>query len=161
LIADVAALWPGSVRTLTLIAPFGIFHDDAPIADIWAPRPGPVETILVTDPARYREFVKLPEGGNAVEWPIELNRANEAAARYLWPLGNTGLAKRLHRIEAPTLLLWGADDKVVPPSYAERYQLSIKGPTTICRIPSAGHLAELDQPHAVARNVLAFVQQAA
>ena len=161
LIADVAAVWPGSLRTLTLIAPFGIFYDDEPIADIWAPRPGPVESILVTDPARYRDFVKLPDGGDPVEWPIELNRANEAAARYLWPLGNTGLAKRLHRISVPTLLLWGDEDKVVPPSYAERYRQHIKGPTTICRIAGAGHLAELDQPALVARSVLEFLRQAA
>lgn len=161
LVADVAALWPGSVRTLTLIAPFGIFYDDAPIADIWAPRPGPIENLVVTDPARFREFVALPDGGDPVEWPIALNRANEAAARYLWPLGNTGLVKRLHRIVAPTLLLWGDEDKVVPPSYAERYRHGIKGRTTVCRIPRAGHLAELDQPQEVARNVLEFVRQAA
>lgn len=161
LVADVAALWPDSVRTLTLIAPFGIFYDDEPIADIWAPRPGPVENILVTDPARYRDFVKIPEGSDPVEWPIIMNRANEAAARYLWPLGNTGLAKRLHRISVPTLLLWGEDDKVVPPSYAERFRQRIKGPTSISRIAHAGHLAEIDQPAVVASSVLAFLRQAA
>ena len=161
LVADVAALWPGSVRTLTLIAPFGVFYDDAPIADIWAPRPGPVESILVVDPTRYRDLVQLPEGGDPVEWPIELNRANEAAARYLWPLGNTGLVRRLHRIEAPTLLLWGDEDKVVPPVYAERYSQRIKGRTTIRKVARAGHLAELDQPQQVARHVLDFVALAA
>jgi pimeloyl-ACP methyl ester carboxylesterase len=161
LIADVAALWPASVRRLTLIAPFGIYFDDAPIADVWAPRPGPVETILVNDPARYRDHVKLPEGADAVEWPIMLNRANEAAARYLWPLGNTGLAGRLHRIAVPTLLLWGEDDQVVPPSYAERYKERLGGRAIVRRIARAGHLAELDQPQDVAREVLEFVQQAA
>ena len=161
LVADVAALWPDSVRSLTLIAPFGIFYDDAPIADVWAPRPGPVETILVSDPARYRDFIELPEGEDPVEWPIMLNRANEAAARFLWPLGNTGLARRLHRIAAPTLLLWGEEDKVVPPSYAERFRARIKGPASVCHIPRAGHLAELDQPQAVARAVLEFVGRSA
>lgn len=160
LVADVAALWPESVRTLTLIAPFGICYDDAPIADIWAPRPGPVDRLLVSDPTLYQELVALPEGGDPVEWQIMLNRANEAAARYLWPLGNTGLAKRLHRIAQPTLLLWGGEDKVVPPTYAERYCARIKGSARVSSISHAGHLAELDQPAAVAHSVLAFVREA-
>jgi len=160
LVADVAALWPDSLRSLTLIAPFGVFFDDEPIADIWAPRPGPVENILVTDPTRYREFVKLADGGDPVEWPIMMNRANEAAARYLWPLGNTGLIKRLHRISVPTLLLWGAQDAVVPPSYAERFAERIQAPTSISRIADAGHLAEIDQPAQVAERILAFLRQA-
>ena len=159
LVADVAALWPKSVASLTLIAPFGLYDDDEPIADLWAVRPGPVESILVVNPERYREFVKCPEDGDPVEWPIELTRANEAAARYLWPLGNTGLAKRLHRITAPTLLLWGDQDKVVPHSYAQRFQRRIRAATRVRTVRHAGHLAELDQPRAVARAVLDFVQE--
>ena len=161
LVADVAALWPGSVRKLILIAPFGICWDDPPLADIWAPRPGPVESMLVNNPERFRQFVELPADGDPVEWPIMLNRANEAAARYLWPLGNTGLGKRLHRIAQPTLLVWGDEDKVVPPAYAERYRSSIRGPARLCRIRDAGHLAEIDQPETVANNVLNFLNEAA
>lgn len=160
LVADVAALWPDSVRSLTLIAPFGVFYDDEPIADIWAVRPGPVEAALVVNSTLYREFVKMPEGGDPVEWPIELARANEAAARFLWPLGNTGLVKRLHRIQAPTLLLWGDQDKIVPPSYAQRFKDRIKGRSEICSIGAAGHLAEIDQPQEVAKNILRFLESA-
>ena len=161
LVADVAALWPGSVRTLTLIAPFGIYRDEAPIADVWAPRSGPVESVLVVNRERYREFVALPEGEDPVEWPIMLNRANEAAARFLWPLGNTGLAKRLHRITVPTLLVWGEEDRIIPTSYADHYQRHIKGPSRICLVAQAGHIAELDQPNVVAHHVLAFVNRSA
>ena len=147
------------MASLTLIALFGLYDDDEPIADLWAVTPGPVETILVVNPERYREFVKCSEDGDPVEWPIELTRANEAAARYLWPLGNTGLAKRLHRIAAPTLLLWGDQDKVVPRSYAQRFQRRITAAIRVRTVRRAGHLAELDQPRAVARAVLDFVQE--
>ena len=48
-----------------------------------------------------------------------MTRASEAAARAFWPLGNTQLEKRLGLIKAPTLILWGDKDAVLPPSYAE------------------------------------------
>ncbi len=62
-----------------------------------------------------------PEGANSVEWPIEMSRASEAAARAFWPLGNTRLEKRLGLIAAPTLVLWGDRDSLLPPSYAQKF----------------------------------------
>ena len=59
------------------------------------------------------------------------------------------------------MLVWGDEDKVVPPVYAERFSQRIKGRTTIRKVARAGHLAELDQPQQVARHVLDFVAQAA
>jgi pimeloyl-ACP methyl ester carboxylesterase len=98
----------------------------------------------------------MPEGANSIEWPIEQVRANEAAARIFWPLGNTRIEKRLHLIQAPTLLLWGDQDQVLPQSYAEVFATGIAGPTTTKIIAGAGHLAELDKPAEVAGDILAF-----
>jgi len=81
-------------------------------------------------------------------------RANEAAARAFWPLGNTRLEKRLPLIEAPTLLIWGEQDRIVPRSYADRFAAGIAGRTEIRTIPGAGHLAELDKPDQVADAIL-------
>ena len=94
---------------------------------------------------------------SSVEWPIEQVRANEAAARIFWPLGNTRIEKRLGLIKAPTLLLWGEQDKIMPRSYAEAFARGIAGPTTIKIIEGAGHLAELDKPAEVAGEILAFM----
>ncbi|HEX6442234.1 MAG TPA: alpha/beta hydrolase, partial [Stellaceae bacterium] len=89
---------------------------------------------------------------------IEQTRASEAAARIFWPLGNTRLEKRLPLISAPTLLLWGEEDRIVPRSYADKFAQGIAGKTEIRIIPGAGHLAELDQPDAVARAILAWTR---
>ena len=99
----------------------------------------------------------MPEGANSIEWPIEQVRANEAAARIFWPLGNTRIEKRLHLIKAPTLLLWGEQDKVMPQSYAAVFAKGIAGPTATQTIPGAGHLAELEKPAEVARAMLDFL----
>ena len=57
-------------------------------------------------------------------------------------------------IQAPTLLLWGAKDRILPRSYAGRFAERISGKTEIRVIEGAGHLAELDQPEAVALAIL-------
>ena len=99
----------------------------------------------------------MPAGANSTEWPIEQTRATEAAARIFWPLGNTGLARRLPLIKAPTLILWGAEDRLMPRSYAVALAKSIKAATTTKIIAGAGHLAELDKPDEVAAEILGFM----
>jgi pimeloyl-ACP methyl ester carboxylesterase len=154
---EVAALWPDAVRRLALVAPWGLGGDGpAPMTDPWAQRPPDVAALLCADPENWARLKAPPEGANAPDWPIEQNRANEAAARAFWPLGNTQLQKRLPLVEAPTLLLWGAEDRILPRAYAERFAAAIKGPTEIRIIDGAGHLAELDRPDPVAAAILAW-----
>ena len=158
LAAEVAALWPASVRKLALIAPFGLFDENNPPTDPWAQRGDAVPGLMCADPEIWKAVKSPPEGANSVEWPIEQIRANEAAARIFWPLGNTRIEKRLHLIKAPTLLLWGEHDKIMPRAYAETFAERIAGQTTTQIIADAGHLAELDKPQEVAREILRFTE---
>ncbi|KAF0104384.1 MAG: alpha/beta hydrolase [Rhodospirillaceae bacterium] len=156
--AEMAAIFPGQVRRLALIAPFGLFDDKEPAADPWAQRKDVLPGLLCADAANWNELVAPPEGANSVEWPIEMTRASEAAARAFWPLGNTRLEKRLRLISAPTLILWGDRDALLPPSYAVKFAEGINkgnnGATRVETVGNAGHLAYLDQPDAVAKAVL-------
>ncbi len=156
LAAEVAALWPASVGKLALIAPFGLFDEKNPPTDPWAQRGDAVPGLMCADPEIWKSMKAPPEGANSIEWPIEQVRANEAAARIFWPLGNTRIEKRLRLIKAPTLLLWGEQDRIMPQAYAEIFAKGIAGPTTTKIIPGAGHLAELDKPAEVAAEILAF-----
>ena len=152
--AEVAAIWPASVRRLALIAPWGLFDEQAPMTDPWAQRAPDVPGLLCADPEHWNQLKAEPEGANSPEWSIVQTRANEAAARAFWPLGNTRLEKRLPLIEAPTLLIWGEQDRIVPRRYADRFAAAIAGRTEIATIPGAGHLAELDKPDEVATAIL-------
>jgi abhydrolase domain-containing protein 6 len=160
LAAEVAALWPDTVRKLALIAPFGLFDEKDPPTDPWAQRGDAVPGLMCADPEIWKALKAPPVGENSIEWPIEQTRANEAAARIFWPLGNTRIEKRLRLIKAPTLLLWGEQDKIVPQTYAEVFAKGITGPTKIQIIAGAGHLAELDKPIEVAREILGFLEAA-
>jgi pimeloyl-ACP methyl ester carboxylesterase len=158
LAAEVAALWPAMVKRLALIAPFGLFDENDPATDPWAQRPGDVPGLFCADPANWEALKAAPEGQNSPEWPIEQTRAGEAAARIFWPLGNTKLEKRLPLISAPTLLLWGSNDKIMPRGYADKFAAGISGETEIKIIPGAGHLAELDKPGEVAAAILDWIR---
>jgi abhydrolase domain-containing protein 6 len=157
LAAEVAALWPASVRKLALIAPFGLFDEKNPPTDPWAQRADAVPGLMCADPEIWKTLKSPPEGANSIEWPIEQVRANEAAARIFWPLGNTRIEKRLRLIKAPTLLLWGENDRIMPRAYAEVFAKGIAGRTITRIVAGAGHLAELDKPTEVAREMLGFL----
>ena len=156
--AEMAAIFPGHVRRLALIAPFGLFDDREPAADPWAQRKEVLPGLMCADGEKWNALVAPPDGANSVEWPIEMTRASEAAARAFWPLGNTGLHKRLGLIASPTLILWGDRDALLPPSYAQKFATringGINGGSRVELVADAGHLAYLDQPETVARAVL-------
>jgi len=151
---EMAAIWPETVQRLALVAPFGMFDEREPATDPWAQRADEVAALFCADPENWRRLKAAPEGTNSPEWGIEQTRANEAAARVFWPLGDTGLVKRLPLVQAPTLLLWGERDGILPLSYGRRFAERLGGPSELRVIAGAGHLAELDRPDEVARAVL-------
>jgi pimeloyl-ACP methyl ester carboxylesterase len=104
------------------------------------------------------QLIVAADSGDPIEWPIEQTRANEAGARIFWPLGDTRLIQRLDRITAPTLLLWGENDRVIPRSCADRFAQAIGGETELEIIDRAVHLAELDQFDQVARAILRWTE---
>lgn len=155
LAAEAAAMAPHLVRRLVLIAPFGLYDRRSPPVDLWGQKPGGLAGLVSTNPEAYAARMAPPEGIAPAEWSILMNRASEAAARILWPLGDTRLERRLHRIRCPTLIIWGAADQVLAPTYAERFAAGVARVVRTIVIPGAGHLAELDAPDAVAEVVMA------
>jgi pimeloyl-ACP methyl ester carboxylesterase len=86
-------------------------------------------------------------------------RSRESTGRYAWSpyMHNPKLKGRLHRINVPTLVLWGAADRVVKPEYGRAYA----GAIPIARfatIEGAGHFPHLEQPVAFAREVTNFIE---
>ena len=157
LAAEVAAFARGSVRRLVLISPLGLFDASEPVADLFARRRSEVAPLLSSRPEAYAELLAAPAGADPVEWQVVQARAEEAAARILWPVGDRGLAKRLHRIHAPTLLLFGSEDRVLPPSYAKRFADGLGGMVQKRTLEGAGHLLEIDAPDAAADACLGFL----
>ena len=152
-----AALWPDLVGRLVLIAPFGLYDMDMPSRDIFTVLAKEAPGVFCENPQAYAEQMRGACGRGSDRVVDRGQPAQEAAARILWPFGDTRLAQRLHRVTAPTLLVWGAADKVVPPAYAKRFAGAIKGKTSTTMIAGGGHIVELDRPKETAEAVLGFV----
>ncbi|GBD11593.1 2-hydroxy-6-oxo-6-(2'-aminophenyl)hexa-2, 4-dienoic acid hydrolase [bacterium HR23] len=80
------------------------------------------------------------------------------SGKFWWPIPDRGLAKRLHRVKAPTLLVWGKEDAVVPASYAQDFASAISGARSLL-VERAGHLPHLEQMEQVLPAVLDFLQR--
>ena len=122
--AEVAAIAPEVASKLVLIAPLGLWLDDHPVMDFFAATPEEMATAIFHDPgsAIATAMLMLPSDPEAhLEAVLERTKNLSAAGKFLWPLPDRGLKKRIHRIAAPTLLLWGASDRLVPPIYGEAF----------------------------------------
>src|SRR3989442_579855 len=86
-----------------------------------------------------------------------LYRQNTALARVAWNpyLYNPLLRRRLARIATPTLLAWGAHDRLAPLQCAEAWRKEIPG--AVLRVfDASGHVPHLEEPEAVAAAVTEF-----
>ncbi|HXG37003.1 MAG TPA: alpha/beta hydrolase [Dehalococcoidia bacterium] len=111
------------------------------------------------DPSLGAQRMKLPgEPDLAYEELVTLLSNREAAARYCWKpfMHNPSLRYWLRRIDVPTLVLWGEEDKVVRPDYGRAFQKAIPH-SQFKTIAKAGHYPYLEQPDEFVATVSAFL----
>ncbi len=89
---------------------------------------------------------------------VQFAKNHESFAFFAWAptLHNPKLAGRLHLIDVPTLVVWGADDQIVSTEYGRRLASSIPG-SSFSVIESAGHYAHLDRQEDFTRRLNDFV----
>jgi len=161
LAAEMAATEPRRVKKLVLVGPAGLWLDDCPTADFFAMQPEELVEAAFYEPQSElaKAFLALPQDKDAAnEVMIQRLKGFAAAGRFLWPLPDRGLSERLYRVKAPTLLLWGEGDKIVPPSYAGAFQQLLTGSeeVKVQMIPRAGHMVLLEQTRAATRAIFEF-----
>jgi len=156
--AELAAFFPGRTRALALVSPLGLWRDDAPSADVLILPADELAAVLWKDPQSEvaRAWATLPatEGEN-IEAQIESIARRAAMGKFVWPIPDRGITKRLHRIAAPTLILWGDDDRANPVVYAEEWQRRIKG--AALQLLPGGHMLLHESPAVAADAVRRFV----
>jgi pimeloyl-ACP methyl ester carboxylesterase len=158
--AELAVRCCHRLRRLVLIDPIGIKVGDREtrdIADVFALSQVQVAELSYHDPggAPRLDSSSLSDDELAV-----IARNRESLALYTWEpyAHNPKLRRRLRRISAPALLLWGESDRIVTPAYGEAYRDAIAG-ARLELIAQAGHLPHQEQPAAVVERVLAFAAE--
>ncbi|MCE2464537.1 MAG: alpha/beta hydrolase [Dehalococcoidia bacterium] len=158
---ELAAQNPAKVRSLVLVGAIGLWLDESPIADIYVL--GPEERAKATwhNPASEaaRAYMAQPEDPEAKrEAELSNIEALASTGKFIWPIPDKGLRKRIHRITSPTLMVWGKSDGLVPPVYADEFQRLIPGSRSVV-IEECGHLPYLERPEEYFQNVFDFLSQ--
>ena len=156
--AELATKDDSSIAKLVLVDAYGIKVGgpyDRDIFDIWLEHPKKVMERKWFDVEKgKRDFPSMPEEKLAI-----IARNIETTARFCWEpyMHNPKLKHRLHRIQVPTLVVWGQKDGIVAPEYGKAYSKAIKG-AKFAAIAKAGHYPQLEQPEAFMKAISGFVR---
>lgn len=156
--AEMATKDDSRFAKLVLVDAYGIKVGgpfDRDIQDIWLEHPRKVAALKWHDPENgKRDFPSMPESKLAI-----IARNTETTARFCWEpyMHNPKLKRRLHRIQVPTLVVWGKNDGIVTRDYGKAYSKLIPG-AKFATIAKAGHYPHLEQPEAFMKAIGGFVR---
>lgn len=166
--AEIAIRSCGAIAKLVLIDAVGLRTLPTPrgpaggsIADWLVLQPDKVRPLAVYD-GLSRDDLRLPgEPGLSQEELEAIFRDREAASVYGWSpfFFNPQLPHWLHRIDVPTLVVWGERDGIVPRAVGEAYAAGIPG-AQLQILPKAAHLPLLEQPAELAALIKPFLSEA-
>jgi pimeloyl-ACP methyl ester carboxylesterase len=155
--AEIAIRSTERLASLALLAPAGVESAQAPFDDIFA---------WTTEEFARRHFhdQKLAREWQETQAKLDIDvvlQNRTALARLAWNprMHNPQLPYWLHRIDVPTLLLWGEDDQVVPFACHEPFRRGIPQAELVA-LPRSGHALPIERAREVAARLAAFFQGA-
>lgn len=156
--AETATKDDGWIGKLVLVAPYGIKlggPTDRDIADLWLLHPDKVAALKWHDAAKAKRDLKAMSD----EQLAIIARNIETTARFCWEpyMHNPKLRHRLHRIEAPTLVVWGEHDGIVKADPSGRAYAGLIPRAKFSVVEGAGHLPHLEQPEAFMKVLKGFI----
>ena len=155
--AEIAVRSRTRLKSLVLSAAAGIHVKGVSKGDIFLWSPETFARNLFHDQTFADVMLQQPVG-EAEQMADMKNRL--ASAKLAWQprLYNPHLAKWLHRIKLPTLILWGDDDKVIPPAYGPAFAKLIPG-ARLEVIKDCGHVPQVEQADQWVGKITAFIEE--
>ena len=146
------------LKSLVLVSSAGIRVKGVPRADMFLCSEDELLKLLFAGKGAA-EWLQAWRATPDLEDIYDRNRA--AAAKYSWSprLFNPKLERWLHRIDIPTHIVWGNEDRVIPPAYAAVLKELIAG-ATATMLPNCAHLPHIEQPQTLANEVSQFIRRA-
>jgi pimeloyl-ACP methyl ester carboxylesterase len=153
--AELAVVQPQRVERLVLVGASGLKVEGVDRFDVFA---NPIEDTLrhlFHDETRAAQLLPTDLGAEAI---VRSYRESTTLARLTWNpyLYNPKLARRLRRVTAPTLILWGENDTFLPLAHGALFAQLIPN-ATLQTVPQCGHLVPLEQTDVFIRHVTAFL----
>ena len=132
-----------------------MWNEEYPVVDMFTAFPFGIQELLWGDPSSAdvaTAMARMAEGHD--DLPADTDPMTAMLLRvlpglitlgkYMWPLPDRGLVRRLRRIKAPTLVVWGEKDKLTPSRYADDFVAKIPN-AKAAFIPDAGHMAPYER----------------
>lgn len=156
-----AALYPGDVKSLWLLAPGGVWS--APPSEMRRRIEGSARNPMIVHDEE--EFAQLVAGVTAAPLPIprrfldvlaqERIRNRELEERIFRQLAEDSVEPRVRGLATPALIVWGAQDRVLHPGSAGILNMLLTR-SEVVLMQGVGHLPMFEQPERAAMDYLAF-----
>lgn len=154
--AEIAVWYPERVNKLVLANAAGIRVKGSPIADLFAMNPQEIVAICFEDPMAALPL--MPPEVNA-DYLLDQYRQSMTLATLAWnPSYDPKLERRLARLECPTLIIWGVNDRLIPLVYGEVFHRCIAN-SQLVKLEGTGHMPMFEQPAAWSAAIQEFLSQ--
>jgi pimeloyl-ACP methyl ester carboxylesterase len=144
---EIAAHRPDRVSKMILLDPIGLWRDDAPVAQYMLMPPEKLVATLYKhlDSPAVQQALKMPDDPKEIAMvTADLVWALGSTGKFVWPIPDKGLKKRLHRVRAKTLIVWGEDDALVSSTYANEFASRIAN-SRVEIIKDCGHVPQVER----------------
>ncbi len=155
--AELAAWFPERVSRLVLVGAAGLKVEGVERFDLFA---RPLEETLQQlffAPDRWVQLLPTEPGTDTL---LRMYREATTLARLSWNpyLYDPKLERRLRRVRCPVLVVWGAEDRFLPPPHGEAYLRALSDAELVL-VPESGHLVPLERPEVFTAHVVPFLSR--
>ncbi len=161
IIAEYTSKNQNVIENLVLVSPSGIMKHSTPALDAY------VMAALYPNLEGAKNAFEMMVGSTRVIKQkiiedfvkrMKLPNAKMAFMSTLLGMKNAGsITKSLKKISVPTLIIWGADDPVIPVKYADDFVSSIQG-SRFYMMDNCGHTPYVDDPKRFSKLVIDFLK---
>ena len=158
LAAEMAATTRYAFSKILLVDAAGIKPHQGDITDVFILSPAQIRDLTFHDPQQVPEYAQLYPGEPS---PAEREQAvqnREMAVRLTWKpyMHDPRLPALLARVTAPTRIVWGRQDQIIPVECGTLYHQAIAG-SELAVIEQCGHAPHLEKPDEFVRVALDFL----
>jgi pimeloyl-ACP methyl ester carboxylesterase len=140
---EIAVRNTAAIKSLVLIAPAGIYVQGVQRGDIFLWNHAQTTRNLFHDQSIAERLLATEPTESEIDLML---KNNLMTAKLTWAprLYNPDLCKWMHRIDVPTQIIWGDDDKLIPVAYADAFQKLIPG-SRMQVVKNCGHLPHIEK----------------
>ncbi len=156
--AEIAVWYPERVKKLVLSNAAGIRVKGVPIAHLFAMNPQELMSVCFDN---FAAAMPLMPAEISTDYLLSQYRQLTTLASLAWnPNYDPKLERRLQRLDCPTLIIWGQNDRLIPAVYSDAFHWLIAN-SELVKLEGTGHMPMIEMPGEWSRAVSEFLNGSA